>query len=627
MRLAQRRKLGVKEADYSAFQRFQKRSATGAVRLYAALPSSKKWRSLLSRCFINRTHLRRFVLALHHSNLVESMPVEMIERYFRDKMKEDTSIADLLDWRAFIKAALIFLAAFATYFITRSPGLDEFDSVQFAMGVREFNVWEHQPHPPGYPLFIFLGWIGVKFFGATPELSLHFVSALGGALFIAAWFLIIRLQFTERLGWWVATCLAITPVVWMTATKVLTDSLAAGFLSMELFAGLCFAHRGGRSALLATSLFGAASAGARPQLIGVVLVIILLALKQRAATVKMSPNPAKPGSSFNPSNMLEKREQTEGVGRPSPIDSNGSPRGQTGSIFALGTLLAGCLLWLLPMWYWQSRLRPDVPAWLVYPKLIYSQWQWRLHKPQTFLLAGDWSPRYLALRFANHILGWFGLGLGFLQSWAALIAGILIVAFGLAAYLLRRRELNDRQFWKFHGPWALVHVAIIFVCLPATQRYYLVIYPLLLVALLRGFLRMSAPWNWSALALPALLLSITIPIAIANHREEAPPIRLIRYLQKLYPPSARSRVILLFGGSRRHADWYAPEFVRIHDIPPANGLAEITKGAAAVYTDNAKLPLPQGWRRVPLVEFKRSLVIYVKHHVVRLFLIDRGTSS
>jgi hypothetical protein len=542
-------------------------------------------------------------------------------------VKDDTPGANRLDPRVLTKAALLFVAVFAIYFVSRSPGLDEFDSVQFAMGVREFNVWEHQPHPPGYPLFIFLGWIGVKVFGASPELSLHFISALGGALFIAAWFLIIRLQFTERLACWVATCLVITPVVWMTATKVLTDSLAAGFLSMELLAGLCFMQRGGLSSLLAASLFGAAAAGARPQLIGVVFVILFLALRQRAAWVKMSPNPAKPGSSFNPSIMIEKRVQTEGAGRPSLIDSIGSPWALSRSIFAVGALIAGCLLWLLPMWYSQSRLRPDVPAWLVYPKLVYNQWQWILDRSQTLLWAGDWSLRNLALRFAIHILGWFGLGLGFLQSWPALIAGSVIVIFGLAAYLLWRRELNDRQFWKFHAPWALVHIAIIFVCLPAAQRYYLVIYPLLLVALLRGFLRMSAPWSWSALALPALLLSITIPIAIANHYDEAPPIRLIRYLEKLYPPSARSRVILLFSSARRHAEWYAPEFITIHDIPPPDALPEITQGAVAVYTDSAKLPLPQGWRRVPLVEFSRSSVIYVKHHALRLFLIDRGNSS
>jgi hypothetical protein len=56
-------------------------------------------------------------------------------------------------------------------------------------------------------------------------------------------------------------------------------------------------------------------------------------------------------------------------------------------------------------------------------------------------------------------------------------------------------------------------------------------------------------------------------------------------------------------------------------------LKEISKGAAAVYTDDEQSPLPQGWRRLPSVEFKRSLLIYVKHHIIRLFLIDRVQST
>src|SRR5437016_3383667 len=71
--------------------------------------------------------------------------------------------------RVSIKAAFIFLAVFTLYFISRSPGLDEIDSVNFAMGVGHFNLWQHQPHPPGYPLYIFLGWLGVKLFSASPE--------------------------------------------------------------------------------------------------------------------------------------------------------------------------------------------------------------------------------------------------------------------------------------------------------------------------------------------------------------------------------------------------------------------------------------------------------------------------
>ncbi len=501
-------------------------------------------------------------------------------------MLEPTSVitpGDRLDWPGLSKAALIFIAAFVLYFLSRSPGLDEYDSVQFAMGVRDFNIWAHQPHPPGYPLFIFFGWIGYTFFRLSPEVSLYLVSSLGGALFVASWFLLIRLQFNERVAWWITACLAITPAVWMTATKVLTDPLAAGFLSAEILAALCFLRSGRLLPLVSASLFGAAAAGARPQLILVIMVILATALAQRRSAW--------------PKWML-----------------------------AFGTLVSACLLWLLPMWYLQARLRPDIPPWLVYPKLLYDQWRWRLDKPHVYLGAGDWSPRYLGLRLGEHIFGWFGLGFGLLQSKLVLGIGAIILVAGFAAYFLAARDAQDRGFWKLHAPWSLVHFTTIFISLDGAQRYYLIIFPLLLVALMQGFLRLPAPWHRSAFALPALLLFIGIPLAMTNHSEEAPPIRLVHYLQKLYPSAQRSQVILLLHSTKRHADWYAPEFTVIDPIPSPEKMKELTKDATAVYTDDDTAPLPPGWRRISLIEFRRSLVIYIKHHLIRLYLIDRGSN-
>lgn len=480
------------------------------------------------------------------------------------------------------KAVLLFLVAFALYFFTHSPALDEIDSIQFAMGVRSFDLWHHQPHPPGYPLFIFFGWIGTKFFGADLETSLYLISSLGGALFVAAWFLIIRLQFTERLGWWIAVCLTITPAVWMTATKVLTDSLAAGFLSVELFAVLCFLRRQHWTSLLSASLFGAAATGTRPQLLLVAIVILATALKQARASWKMS-------------------------------------------LAGTSTLVAGCLAWLVPMWYMQSQLKPDVPGWLVYPKLLYSQWLWRVHRPSVYLGAGDWSLHYIGLRVASHFLGWFGLGFGFLQSPVVLAIGAALVLFGFSFYLFSSLKLEDQHFWKFHGPWALVHIAVIFICLGGKQRYYLIIFPLLLVAVIRGFLRMPAPWNWFAAALPALLFYIALPLAIENHHQEAPPVRLVRYLKQLYPPSQRKNVVLLFVNVRRHAEWYAPEFKAFNEPPPLRELPQILEDVTAAYTDDATVPLPAGWRRVPVATFQRSKIIHGKHHFLSLFLIERNT--
>ena len=482
-----------------------------------------------------------------------------------------------------IKAVFLFFAAFALYFFTHSPALDEIDAVQFAMGVRSFDLWHHQPHPPGYPLFIFLGWLGTKFFHTGPESSLYCASAFGGGLFIAAWFSIIRLQFSERLAWWVATSLLITPVVLMTATKALTDMLAAGFMSAELLAAVCFLKQKKSGLIVWAALMGAAAAGTRPQLFPVVAVILGIPLKKGSANAKTW-------------------------------------------LFSYALLVAGCLAWLLPMWCMQSHLRPGEPFWRVYPELVYGQWRWRLNRPSIYIGAGDWSPHYLGVRFASHILGWFSKGFGFIQSPRVLAAGIVLTTCAAIAYLRFGYDALDRQFWKFHTPWLFVLIAIIFVSLPGDQRYYLMVFAPLLVVMLRGFLRLPKWWNLSAICVPALLLYIVVPLAIENHRDESPPVRLVRYLEKLYPPSKRGNVVLILPTTRRSAQWYAPQFKILDHLPISEEDEEVLRKAAAIYTEDASLNRKDRYL-IELAEFRRSMLIFPQHRRVRLYLVERRRSS
>lgn len=484
--------------------------------------------------------------------------------------------------QAVIKAVLLFLVAFALYFLTHSPALDEIDAVQFAMGVRSFDLWHHQPHPPGYPLFIFSGWLGTKLFHIGTESSLYCVSAFGGGLFVACWFLIVRTQFSEKFAWWIATSLLITPIVWMTATKAVTDMLAAGLLSAELLAAIYSLEHKKRSLIIWGALLGAAAAGTRPQLFPVVVVILGIPLKKSSSNAKTW-------------------------------------------CFAYAALIAGCLIWLLPMWYTQWQLRPDEPFWRVYPELAYGQWRWRLNRPSIYIGAGDWSLHYLGKRFASHILGWFSKGFGFMQSPRVLVAGIVLTMCAAVAYLRYGYDTLDRQFWKIHSPWLIVHIAIIFVSLSGDQRYYLVVIPPLLVIMLRGFLRLPKPWNLSAVCVPALLLYIVIPLAIENHREEAPPVRLVRCLEKLYPPSKRDNVVLILPTTRRSVQWYAPQFKLLDHLPTSQQDEETIRNAKAVYAEDAFNR--KDYYFVELAEFRRSMLIYPQHRRVRLYLVERRPSA
>ena len=452
----------------------------------------------------------------------------------------------------FGKAAFLFVAFALLYFCTRSPGLDEWDSVQLALGVRQFNIWEHQPHPPGYPLYVFFGWLGHHLLRLDIVLTLQTASCLGGALMVAAWFLIVRLQFGERFAWLIALSLGVTPIVWLTSTKTMTDGAATGFLSAELLCALLYRRGGGVGNLLGAAFCGALSAGVRPQLIAVVLAVMILALAARRASLGKC-------------------------------------------LLGIGSLLGVCLLWLLPMWYLQAQLRPDMPAWLVYPTQVYGQWRWRLDRPNIYIGAGNWRPVYLGARFGGHILGWLGVGLGFLENIFTIITGSLLVLAGFGSYA-RHFELRDREFWRTNRVWAALHVAIIFCCLPSAQRYYLIIMPLLLVSLGRGLTTLPGRWSWSAWALPALLLGVSVPLVAKHHTQDAPPLQFARYLARHYPVGQRSDVLLLLSETRRHVQWYAPGFrLAPKDQSVAATSPQELAQAKAIYTDDPKIPLPFGF--------------------------------
>src|SRR6478672_10296840 len=38
-----------------------------------------------------------------------------------------------------------------------SPALEDIDSINFALGLHHYDPALHQPHPPGYPVFIAVG--------------------------------------------------------------------------------------------------------------------------------------------------------------------------------------------------------------------------------------------------------------------------------------------------------------------------------------------------------------------------------------------------------------------------------------------------------------------------------------
>ena len=137
--------------------------------------------------------------------------------------------------------ALVFLALHLPYL---PASLEDLDSINFALGVRHFDVAHHQPHPPGYPVFIL---IAKAVHAVVPSEA----TALGaGQRRAAARSACSRLAALFRrldggaapAHWSVAAVVVAmtTPLYWFTAVRPLSDSsglaAALGVQAMTLAA-------------------------------------------------------------------------------------------------------------------------------------------------------------------------------------------------------------------------------------------------------------------------------------------------------------------------------------------------------------------------------------------------------
>ncbi len=474
-------------------------------------------------------------------------------------------------FRAALGLGLLFAAL---YFLTRSPSLDEWDSVQFALGVGDFNLWRHQPHPPGYPLYIGAGWAVTHLLPLDVPASLQLVSALGGGLSVACWFAMVRRRFGDLTATLTALTLGCLLISWMSSTKVLTDPLGAGLLALTLF--LATEERGA-----VAGFAGAMAVGARPQNFPVVALILGMAAWGKGW-------------------------------RRWAID--------------FGTFAGGCLCWLGPVAVLQARTPESAGDPWAYGAQLLRQWQWRFDQPKVFLGAKGQSHAMLQERLGRHFADWLARGFGFpfkrLWGWA----GVLMLTLGWTFHGLQlvREGEGARAFWRLHWPWAALYIAVVFSCLPGDQRYYLPIYPLLALAAVAGWRTLPGRWTWAAAIVPATALAVTIPFIGINHTEEAPPVRIMRYLQARHPAGQRAGVWLVLLDNRRHADWYAADFhvIRAETIDPAAWPADWT-AAKAIYTDDPRLvALPPPGRRWRLVRsFSRSPLIYRKHNEAMMWLL------
>jgi hypothetical protein len=211
-------------------------------------------------------------------------------------------------WWLALALAVVFLAAHLPFLAST---LEDVDSINFALGIRDFDPATHRPHPPGYPIYIALAKLARLVLSEPHALAVW--AALFGALAV---FPLLRLfqaldgmdqrpaDVPATAPWWnpaaLATLVTVTaPLYWMSAVRPMSDSVGLAFavtaqalLAMALVRQLqdvpdtrgsfdpAMAARSGRLILLG-AFVAALAIGVRSQALWLTVPILVVALVSR----------------------------------------------------------------------------------------------------------------------------------------------------------------------------------------------------------------------------------------------------------------------------------------------------------------------------------------------------------
>jgi len=162
------------------------------------------------------------------------------------------------------------IAPAALFVITRSFGhprvLFNTDAVQFALGLENFDLMTHQPHPPGYILFIMLGRI-FRLFTRDELNALVYSSIFLGLVTVILIQVFTERRFGRRAGILAALFFCFSPISWffsVVGLNYISDAL------ISIATALLFFTPFGRETKLSAfirALAGALIIGFRPQAI------------------------------------------------------------------------------------------------------------------------------------------------------------------------------------------------------------------------------------------------------------------------------------------------------------------------------------------------------------------------
>jgi 4-amino-4-deoxy-L-arabinose transferase-like glycosyltransferase len=473
-----------------------------------------------------------------------------------------------------LMAVCLFAGLDVLFALTRSHWLDDWDSVNFAFGLDDFDVTKHWPHPPGYPVYIAAGKLVYSVI-ADHASALTLVSSLSGAAVASMFYLLERRDSDLPVALCATLIMALSPLFWLQSGLALTDMFGMVFVVAFLLVegATTTTPRGALLKRIACGLIAGVSVGARPH---ITLLIVLYWC-------------------FRAHRPFAARHVLTAV-----------------LAFAVGIaawLIPACSATGGPQIYWTATV---------------GQFEWRLDRPGVSVLGAPITGDYLLARILM-LIGSIGQAFAPIHLTEEHIArrgalGLLIIV----PYVVFAWRGASKTIARPYLIASAIYLLMLFILLPVRHlRYFL---PLSLVVgwSVSGYLALFARPAVRALALAALAAVTVLPsfFLVGALGKVPPPVAGLAWVKANRPDA-----ILYSGSLRRHGEFYWLEGKTVAEPKTVTDCIEFRKvldSGRPVLSTNAKLCGIDGTK---LVEFKRDARVHDKHHIIPIFAYSKGAGA